>query len=117
MKKFPVWLIIVFVLSLFPYYVFMVRFPDDDLLMSIITAPILILFEALFSGSPLLAAAYLLTVVIRIYFVAKLVYALFHKFNIKISDAAKYVLPSILAVSTIMFFAAMSGIPKHITGF
>ena len=117
MKKFPLWLIIVFVLSLFPYYVFLVRYPDDDLLMNIITTPIIIIFEALFCGSPLLIAAYLLTVVIRIYFVAKLIYALFHKFNIKISDSAKYVWPSILAFFAILFFVSLSGIPQHITGF
>jgi hypothetical protein len=117
MKKFPVWLIIVAVLSLFPYLVFCGRYPDNDLILNIISVPLGLLVTALFYSRPLLVVAYLITVIIRVYFLGKLVYGLFHKFNIRISDKAKYVLPSMLAVSVVMFFAAMAGMPDHLSGF
>ena len=117
MKKFPGWLIIVAILSLFPYFEYCTRYPDNDLMLNIISVPLGILVTALFYSRPLLIVAYLITVIIRIYFLGKLVYGLFHRFNIKMSDKAKYVLPSMLAVSAVMFFAAMAGMPDHLSGF
>ena len=117
MKKFPGWLVIIALLSLFPYFAFIIMNPDDSLIINIITTPLIILISLFVTGGVGLAIAYLVTVAIRIYFISKLMYGLFHKFNIKINDKAKYVLSSMLAVSAFVFFISLGVVNQHLTGF
>ena len=113
MKKFPIWLLIVFILSLIPCVVYLNWFQADDydsIIGALAASPLLILVFLM--KSPLLAVSVVLIFIIQLYFICKFVYGLLHKFNVKMSDRAKYVIPSMLGISLITFMISVYQI-KH----
>ena len=113
MKKFPLWLIIVYGLSLIPLIVYFNWYKPDNfenMLEAAIASPLMLLIFSL--GSPILMVSVILMLIIHVYFLCKVVYGMFHKFNVKMSDRAKYVLPSMLGVSLITFMISMYQIKR-----
>ncbi|MBP5580242.1 MAG: hypothetical protein J6X85_00360 [Ruminococcus sp.] len=113
MRKFPIWLVIVFIFSLIPLAVYLDWYNPSDseaLLEGLIASPLVLLVLSL--EHPLLLVSVVLMLIIHVYFLGKLVYGLFHKFNVKMRKSAKYVIPSMLGTSLLTFAIAMNQM-KH----
>ena len=105
MKKLPIWLKSVFVLSFYQYIVYFCFIPmkvkRGEFILKLLLLPFILIVSAF--QYPMLLVSVGIVLAIHIYFIGKLSCAVSKRHTLTISSYAKWIMPSLLAVSAVLF--------------